>query len=160
VIGWGSFSPVNLSGARVPPSAPSISGTPKIKESAIDSITITWLSAANALSYELFQTKINSERTENWAKISETTLAQYKVYGLENTQSYKFKVRSKTQCETGTFSDSLFVTRSTVSEQMKPLEAIIKECNIEINWSAPLNGGSPILKYKVELLADGRKNCF
>jgi hypothetical protein len=43
---------------------------------------------------------------------------------------------------------------------MKPLEATIKECNIQIDWQAPLNGGSPILQYKIEVLADGMKNFF
>ena len=85
VIGWGTFSPVNLSGVRIPLAAPEIKVTPKIQASNIDSITVSWLSVRGAQGYELFQTKINTENSDNWIKIGETTNAQYKVYGLEKS---------------------------------------------------------------------------
>jgi len=37
------------------------------------------------MGYELFQTKINTENSDNWIKIGETTNAEYKVYGLEKS---------------------------------------------------------------------------
>lgn len=54
MIGWGAFSPVNLSGARIPASPPTIQDAPKVVDNNLDSITVTWLSVNGALSYELF----------------------------------------------------------------------------------------------------------
>jgi spore coat protein U-like protein len=72
--------------------------------------------SVNTPAYELYQTSITSGDIDRWVKVAETNKATYKVYGLENTKSYKFKVRSKTQCESGKYSEALFVTRSTVSQ--------------------------------------------
>lgn len=86
-------------------------------------------------------------------QLTETDRLTYTVPGINSSLSYRFKVRARTACGYGMFSNELGITFYDVPDQMLPVVVSSEGCNARISWIEPANGGSQILRYRLYIQA-------
>ena len=76
-----------------------------------DQIVLTWSAVRLAFNYELYLVKENEELE----KITDTNKTTFKVKIMANGGIYKFKIRAKSMCGMGAFSEVRQVTMDNSS---------------------------------------------
>ena len=88
---------------------------------------------------------------DQFVPFRETQKTSFEI-DLKNPGLYWFKLRTKNDCDWGSFSDILSFSVAIVPEKVSGVSiSQSNDCNLVVDWEAPKNGGSPIKGYKVEL---------
>ena len=102
--------------------------------------------ANGQFSYELWWDQGNNNQ---FVQLTETDRLTYTVFNINSSLSYRFKVRARTACGYGMFSNELGITFYDVPDQMQPVVITNEGCSARISWIAPNDGGSDILRYRL-----------
>lgn len=65
---------------------------------------------------------------------------------------YKFRYRVKNKYGWGPFSNSIDIRAATLPGQpVAPTFSVVNDLYVRISWTAPNNGGNPILAYNIQI---------
>jgi hypothetical protein len=66
---------------------------------------------------------------------------------------YTINARTITNCGPGPFSEPLVIQHQFVPAAMEPLTSVVEGCNLKFSWEASIDGGLPIIGYRLEVQA-------
>jgi predicted phage tail protein len=91
-----------------------------------------------------------------FTKIANTNQSQYTVENL-TSGTYRFKVRARTPCGEGNYSNfatatvDLVPVRNTEPARMAVLNIEQQDCHVKVSWVAPESGSQPITGYQLQV---------
>ena len=100
--------------------------------------------------YQVFWKLSTDSEYLNYVLSTGNALTHEVLTGLDVGNLYDFKVRAKNDVGLSSFSpESQFMAAKVPSKPATPTKASADRTSIQINWSAPYNGGTPITAYRI-----------
>jgi predicted phage tail protein len=130
--------------------------TPSISSTAPDNgkVSLSWSVPKGGhpiTSYKIYVYNSNNE-IENTIPIQDIQTTSYTIQGLSNNVNYRFKVASVIRGEKELSSEEKSSTpfiQATAPSAPQITSAKAGNTEVSLEWSEPLNGGSPITSYKI-----------
>jgi len=152
--GWGIPSLLNTDGVTM--SARPGVAAPKLDDQTYTSASLSWKKVIDTQKYIIFQ---SSEKFLGaYLKIAETDKTSFKVETLALGKIFSYKIKAQNACGQGEFSPGVKVELDNQPAEMLPITTSRDACSIKLAWTKPIDGGSPITSYKIEV--QGSKGKF
>lgn len=120
-------------------------------------IKLTWLAGPNSggtpvIDYRIYYAHEASEYTELVTGV--TTTYYTTTVPLVAGENYKFKVQARNAVGYGDLSAEFIIRAARVPDVPTDVTTTINGDFVDIDWSSPYDGGSPLLSYTVLILQD------
>jgi len=149
--------------AAIVPTEP---GTPTRKSATEDSITIEWTAPTDDGGTDITDYHVWWDNGTGGSFVfldtSMNLLEYYEAGPLDTGKTYRFKVYAENFINLGTESGIGSIIAATVPDPPVPAPTRVSstKTSITISWTAPYNGGSPILGYKIFMNGGGISSTY
>jgi len=132
------------------PDAP-VSLTETISVRTSSSIALTWSEGAanGGATVEDYRVTYDQSTGDYVVLVSALNQLSYTTLGLTSGNTYKFKIEARNSYGYSSYSEVVSILCAAEPEQPLPATTTVINDQVVIEWSSPLDNGTPITEYKV-----------